>query len=49
MGGTSQAPIREAVDRLNAVVPANQFFTTSINGTITVTTDGQRLWVHAER
>ena len=42
-------PHEEAVDRLNAVVPANQLFTTSIDGTITVTTDGQRLWVHAER
>ena len=42
-------PHQEAVDRLNAVVPANQLFTTSINGTITVTTDGQKLWVHAEK
>ena len=42
-------PHQEAVDRLEAVVPPGQLFTTSTDGTITVTTDGERLWAHAER
>ncbi len=42
-------PHQEAVDRLEAVVPPDQLFTTSTDGTITVTTDGERLWAHAGR
>ncbi|NQW16837.1 MAG: ComEC/Rec2 family competence protein [Chloroflexi bacterium] len=42
-------PHQEAVDRLSAVVPADQLFNTSIDGTITVTTNGKRLWVYGAK